>query len=320
MKHLLAVILTIALPLIGHGQVVENFKAHTQFLASDEMGGRGVGSVGGRLAAEYIAKQFKDIGLQPLGDMSYYQEVPIPDQAEDEVNVVGIISAVTKTDRSIVFTAHYDGYGIRFNEGEQDSIYNGARDNAIGVAAMIEIARLYKSEKAPEQNIVFVATAAEESGKHGSRFYTEHPVFPLEEIIINLNIDGFNVSGPREDYYVMPRQGVDFVDEIESIGSTLGWIYAPPENVDRMNNFFDTRLFLVKGVPAFTLWVGKKLRGGVQALPIEFGRIHTPDDEINAHWSWDGVEDNIVLYKAISDYFLSHPDGITVTDSSLFQN
>ena len=52
MKHLLAVILTIALPLIGHGQVVENFKAHTQFLASDEMGGRGVGSVGIRLAAE----------------------------------------------------------------------------------------------------------------------------------------------------------------------------------------------------------------------------------------------------------------------------
>ena len=59
---------------------------------------------------------------------------------------------------------------------------------------------------------------------------------------------------------------------------------------------------------------------GVQALPIEFGRIHTPDDEINAHWSWDAVEDNIVLYKAISDYFLSHPDGITVTDSALFQN
>jgi len=319
MKQILAVALMCALPLSSRAQVVDNFKAHTEYLASDELGGRGTGSKDIRLAVEYIAGQFKLIGLQPIADQSYYQQFPIPGQIEIEANVIGMIPAASATNRSLVFTAHYDAYGIREIEGQEDTIYNGARDNAIGVAAVIEIARIFKTEKAPAQNLIFVATAAEESGKYGSRYYVEHPVYPLQEITICLNIDGFNVSGEIEDYYVMPRQGVDFVDEIESIASSMGWFYVPPDWVDKMNKNFDTALFLAKGIPAFTLWTGNRLKGGKTAPPIEFGKIHTPDDEINKNWNWDGVEDHIALYKAIADYFLNHPDSISVTDPTLFQ-
>ena len=319
MKQILAVALMCALPLSSRAQVVDNFKAHTEYLASDELGGRGTGSKDIRLAAEYIAGQFKSIGLQPIADHSYYQQFAIPGQSEIEANVIGIIPAASATNRSLVFTAHYDAYGVRKIEGQEDTIHNGARDNAIGVAAIIEIARIFKTEKAPAQNLVFVATAAEESGKYGSRYYVEHPVYPIQEITICLNIDGFNVSGQVEDYFVMPRQGVDFVDEIESIAASMGWFYVPPDWVDKMNTNFDTALFLAKGIPAFTLWTGDRLKVGKTAPPIEFGRIHTPDDEVNKNWNWDGVEDHIALYKAIADYFLNHPDSISVTDPTLFQ-
>jgi len=319
MKQILAIALICVLPLNSRAQLVDNFKAHTEYLASDELRGRGTGSKDIRLAAEYIAGQFKSIGLQPITDQSYYQQVPIPGQSEIEANVIGIIPAASATNRSLVFTAHYDAYGVREIEGQEDTIYNGARDNAIGVAAIIEIARIFKTEKPPAQNLVFVATAAEESGKYGSRYYVEHPVYPLQEITICLNIDGFNVSGQIEDYFVMPRQGVDFVDEIESIASSMGWFYLPPDWVDKMNVNFDTESFLAKGIPAFTLWTGDRLKGGKTAPPIEFGKIHTPDDEVNKNWNWDGVEDNIALYKAIADYFLNHPDSISVTDPTLFQ-
>ncbi|MBN4080770.1 M20/M25/M40 family metallo-hydrolase [Caldithrix abyssi] len=319
MKQILAVTLMYALPLCSRAQVVDNFKAHTEYLASDELGGRGTGSKHIRLAAEYIAGQFKSIGLQPIADQSYYQQLPIPGQSELAANVIGIIPAVSATNRSLVFTAHYDAYGIREIEGQEDTIYNGARDNAIGVAAIIEIARIFKTEKAPAQNLVFVATAAEESGMHGSRYYVEHPIYPLQKITICLNVDGFNVSGQREDYYVMPHQGVDFVDEIESISASMGWSDVSRDKGDYMNKVFDTASFLAKGIPAFTLWTGDRLKGGKTAAPIEFGKIHTPDDEVNKNWNWDGVEDHIALYKAIADYFLNHPDGISVTDPTLFQ-
>lgn len=318
MKHILSLVLMCTLSVCVRAQVVDNFKSHTEYLASDELKGRGTGSKEIHLAAQYIAGQFKSIGLQPLANKSYYQLFPVPGQSEMESNVIGIIFAATASNRSLVFTAHYDAYGVKEIEGRTDSIHNGALDNAIGVAALIELARIFKKENAPIQNLVFVATAAEEGGKYGSRYYVEHPVFPLSEITISLNIDGFNVSGQREDYFVMPRQGIDFIDEIESVAASMGWFHVPPDWIDQMNTSFDSAPFLVKGIPAFTLWTGDRLKGGETAQRPKFGRIHTPDDEINEQWNWDGVEDHIALYKAIADYFLRHPNGISVTDPNLF--
>ncbi len=113
-----------ALPLSSRAQVVDNFKAHTEYLASDELGGRGTGSKDIRLAAEYIAGQFKSIGLQPIADQSYYQQFPIPGQIEIEANVIGMIPAASATNRSLVFTAHYDAYGIREIEGQEAPLPN----------------------------------------------------------------------------------------------------------------------------------------------------------------------------------------------------
>ncbi len=318
LKRCLSLFLLASTPFMSHAQLVDRFKSHTSYLASDELKGRGTGSEGIKRAAEYVEMKFKSIGLDPGVDGSYYQPFHIAGYSESEANIIGVIRAAVPTDRSLVFTAHYDALGATISNGEGDTIHNGAQDNAVGVAALIEMARLFMHGEPPLQNLVFVATAGEEVGQYGSLFYVENPVFPLTEITICLNFDGFNVTGPREDYFVMPRQGVDFIDEIRSIARSTGWVYDPPEWIDGMDTNFDTASFLAKGVPALTLWTGTRMIGGKKAGPIPFGSIHTPDDEINPYWNWEGVEAHLKLYKRIADFFLEHPEGITVTDPERF--
>lgn len=310
----------IFLPFVLLSQSRDQVKRHTEYLASDQLEGRGTGSKGSRLAAEYIAEQFKEIGLLDIHGESYFQEFPVSDKKEMEANVVGLIEAALPSKRSIVFTAHYDAYGIRRSEGEADSIYNGARDNAVGVGALIEIARMYAEEDPPEHNLIFVATAAEEFGLYGSKFYVENPRYPSDEIIINLNIDGFNVSGPREDFFAFPRQGIDYLDKIKKVLKPLGWYHTNESWVDDLNKSFDTASFLGKGIPAITIWTGNRLKGGEMAKPLAFGAIHSPEDEVTDLWNWEGVEDHLLLYKTLADYFLEHPDGINVIEPNLFLN
>jgi Zn-dependent M28 family amino/carboxypeptidase len=294
-------------------KLVDNFVEHATYLASDDLMGRGTGSEYIHLTTDYIADQFQSMELRPYSGDSYLQSFSIPGVSDNESNMIGFIPARRATSSSLVFTAHYDAYGIV--DGE---VYNGARDNAIGVAALIELARLFTQEVAPEQNLVFIATAAEEGGQYGSRHYSQNPLFPLEEVTIAINIDGFNVSGPREDYFVIPREGIDYLDEIDAIATSLGWVYDSPDWIGSLNTSFDTTTFLFNGTPAFTLWVGDRGKGGEEVQSPDFGPIHSADDEITDQWDWSGVEDHLMLYKAIADYFIEHPTGISVTDTDLF--
>ena len=301
-------------------QEAERVRMHTEFLASDELKGRGTGTEGANRAAEYIAGQFKELGLEAGPGGSYYQEVIISAKDITDRNVVAVIPAADTTNGSVVFMAHYDGLGVQKVPEKQDSIYNGARDNAVGVAVLIELARKYKNEARPGYNLVFVATTAEEIGAYGSAAYLDAPVFSKEEIILCLNIDGFNVSGQREDYFVMPRQGVNFVEDIQEILKPLGWVYSSPDWVDGMNDKFDTVSFLREGIPALTLWTGNRLKGGGEAPNLPLGDIHSPSDEINEYWNWEGVSDHLRAYKTIADYYMNNPHKIRVTDSRLFQS
>lgn len=311
-------LLLLLLPISIVAQSKNNIKKHTEFLSSNRLEGRGTGSRGIRFASAYIAKQFEATGLKSIHPNSYHQKFPFPDQKEMESNIVGFINAASSSKKSIVFVAHYDGYGIIKSNGQQDSIYNGAQDNAVGVGALMELARIYAKEKAPEHNLVFIATAGEEFGHYGSKFYVNNPVFPRDETIICLNIDGFNVSGPREDYFVFPRQGIDYVDTIKSVLKPLGWHYSNVDWVDNLNTNFDTASFMEKGIPSLTIWTGNRLKGGKTAKQLAFGAIHSPEDEITEIWNWDGVEDHLLLYKKVADYFLENPNGINVTQPKLF--
>ena len=155
-------------------------------LAADSMEGRLVGTPGSARAREYIIKRFKEAGIQPLG-AGYEQPFTFTgrgDQAERAgVNLVGVVRGRRVPDRYIVVTAHYDHLGVRNGQ-----VFNGADDNASGVAALIAAAARLNADK-PNHSILLVAFDAEEAGLRGARAFVASPPVPLASMALNVNLD-----------------------------------------------------------------------------------------------------------------------------------
>lgn len=185
---------------------------HLRVLASDSLEGRGAGTRGGHAASVYIKEQFEKLGLSPAGeDGSFFQEFPIP--GEERVtgrNVVAILPGndpVLK-DEFLVIGAHFDHLGKKPGEGGGvEVIYNGADDNASGVAGLLELARTLRgarfywreeynvefppplNDSGPRRSILFASFDAEEIGALGSLYFTKEPPVPLSKIIAMVNLD-----------------------------------------------------------------------------------------------------------------------------------
>ena len=159
-----------------------------RILSADEMQGRGTGAPGGEMARNYIVGRLDALGvaapmmgrLQPWEMQGHSAEGA---RTFNGVNIIGLIPGTRRADRYIVVSAHYDHVGV--NGGE---IYNGADDNASGVATMLELAARLKVE-APEHSVLIVAFDGEERGLLGAKHFVEAPPVPLESIAMNLNFD-----------------------------------------------------------------------------------------------------------------------------------
>lgn len=178
----------------------ENLKKHIYYLADDKMQGRGTGSKQVKKAAKYIEKHFRKYGLAPKGEKGYRQSfearvrrVVVKDSIRQADNIIGYVD--NGAPYTIVIGAHYDHLGDGRQGGSRDSlgvgeIHNGADDNASGVAGLLELARHYSGNDIKESfNLLFIAFGAEELGLVGSRYFTENPTIPLENIHWMLNMD-----------------------------------------------------------------------------------------------------------------------------------
>ncbi len=173
----------------------EELKTMLYTFASDEMQGRMTGEKGQKLAAEYLRNFYQDHGIaSPIEKNNYYQNIPAEyfsrmKEPKSSENVVAFIEGSEKPDEIIVLSAHYDHLGMR----EDGTIYNGADDDGSGTMAMLEIAEAFqqavKDGNGPKRSILFLHVTAEEIGLYGSRYYTENPIFPLENTVANLNTD-----------------------------------------------------------------------------------------------------------------------------------
>lgn len=172
----------------------DELKEHLYIFASDEFEGRDSGEPGQKMAAEYLKKEFKDLGIpSPLGGDDYYQEVPASffkrGNVKDTENVLAYIEGTTYPDEVLVISSHYDHVGI----DDEGNINNGADDGGSGPMALLEIAEAFKQAKengfGPKRSVLFLLLTGEEKGLVGSKFYTENPVFPLANTVANLNAD-----------------------------------------------------------------------------------------------------------------------------------
>ena len=192
---------------------------HIEVLSSDSLEGRETGKPGQKMAAEYIANQFKKIGIPPYKRKTYYQKFKVKSErhickcddcdltffkrifkANQTIrgeNVLGYIEGSDLKDELLIITAHYD------HLGKHDSlIFNGADDDASGVSAALEIAEAFmlakKEGNGPRRSILIMPVSGEEKGLLGSRYYTDNPIYPLESTVANLNID---MIGRLDDWH-----------------------------------------------------------------------------------------------------------------------
>jgi hypothetical protein len=178
---------------IDAGQLLEDVRV----LAGDAMEGRGAGTRGGAMARAYIIHRLSDAGVKPLWS-SYEQPFDLSPGDDGKtrkgVNVVGVVRGKGHPERFIVVTAHYDHLGIRNGQ-----IYNGADDNASGVAAMLQLAAHFSREQ-PENSMIFAALDAEEIGLVGARALVKQFQAERRDVALDFNMDMVSHSDRDELY------------------------------------------------------------------------------------------------------------------------
>ncbi len=220
-------------------------------------------------------------------------------------NVLGLIEgsdAVLK-DEVVIYTAHHDHLGIGTPNEDGDTIYNGAMDNATGVAQVMAIAKAIKAlPEAPRRSILVNLVGAEEQGLLGSEYYAANPTFAPGRIAANLNYDGGNIWGHTHDVTFVGL-GKSTVDEIVTmIAGEQGRVVKPDQFADRGYFYRSDQFSFAKiGVPAMYLDTGTDFVD----RPPEWGReqqnhytevnYHQPTDEYSPSWTFDGMVDDALL-------------------------
>ncbi|ADV28776.1 peptidase M28 [Pseudoxanthomonas suwonensis 11-1] len=217
-------------------------------------------------------------------------------------NVVGVLPGSSRADEAVLYMAHWDHLGK--HEGEGDTIYNGAVDNATGVAGILEIAEAFAAqEQRPERSVVFLAVTLEESGLLGSKYYVAHPTFPLEKIAGVINLDAMSVGGRSRDFVVTGYGSSELEDILKPIATMQGRQLQEEGSVQSGFYFRSDHFNFAKaGVPALYAKGGSDLveggkAAGKAASDDYASRYHAPTDEFSEDWKLDGVvEDLEALY------------------------
>ena len=220
-------------------------------------------------------------------------------------NVIAKITGNRRPDEYIIYTAHWDHFGIGKPDETGDSIYNGAVDNASGTAAMLEIARAFKSLKnKPERTIIFLSVTGEEQGLLGSDYYVHHPIYPVRNTVANINMDGFKVNGKTKDVVIDGAGQSDLEDYLKKEAEGQGR-YIAPETHPEAGYYFrsDHFNFAKVGIPALNVGGGIDLvEGGKETgikLADEYNEkyYHHPSDEFDpVRWKLDGTMEDIQLF------------------------
>ncbi|MDT0644924.1 M28 family metallopeptidase [Zunongwangia sp. F363] len=170
-----------------------DLKEHLYTFASDEFEGRETGEPGQKKAAQYLKNEYQSLEIPAAqGNDDYFQEVPssfFRGDIKDSENVVAFLKGSEKPDEIVVISSHYDHVGM----DDEGNVFNGADDDGSGTVGVLEIAEAFAKAKedgyTPKRSILFLNNTGEEKGLVGSKYYTENPVFPLENTVADLNID-----------------------------------------------------------------------------------------------------------------------------------
>jgi Zn-dependent M28 family amino/carboxypeptidase len=251
------------------------------------------------------AAERRDFRPVPLG---VRMQVAVRTELErlETANVLGRLNGVdpVHAQELVVLSAHHDHLGIRAEKGG-DAIYNGALDNASGVAAVLTAAEALVQAR-PKRSILFAALAAEESGLLGSEYLCAHPPVPAGSLAAVLNVDGINIWGRTRDVREVGLGKSTLDDVVRTVGALQGRVLAPDPFPDRGHFYRSDQLNFARiGVPALYLASGIDFLGHDPAWgrqrkeEYERERYHQPSDQLDERWILTGAVEDLQLLTVV---------------------
>ena len=254
------------------------------------------------LKKQALSRDFRPVPLNLTASLGVRNTMRTLDSRNVVAKLEGADAALK--DEYVVYTAHWDHLGVG-TPVNGDKIYNGALDNASGVAQLLEIARAFTEAKpAPKRSVLFLMVTAEEQGLLGSQYYSVTPIYPLAKTVANINIDGVNQWGRTKDITVIGMGASDLDDYLRDAATQQGRTLRPdPESEKGFYYRSDHFNFAKQGVPALYIDTGVEFAG----KPAEYSQqkrdeytekdYHAPSDEVKPDWDLSGaVEDGQLLY------------------------
>ncbi len=253
------------------------------------------------LSAAAKVKGFKAVPLGVTASVSFTNTI----KRQASKNVIGILPGTAAPKDYVLYTAHWDHLG-HCDAVKGDSICNGALDNASGVAGLVALAEANAKAGAAKRSLVFLSVTCEECGLLGSRYYAQHPVYPLAQTVGGVNMDVLSVNGRAKDFVITGAGKSELEDRMKALVEGEGRVITPEPNPERGGYYRSDHFSFAKlGVPMFDGGAGEDLRvGGTAAghaatLDYIQNRYHKPQDEYNAAWDWSGAVEDLQLYYGL---------------------
>lgn len=206
------------------------------------------------LEALKVAARRKDFRPIELKDATFSADFALKHEQVDSQNVLGKITGAKRPNESIMYAGHWDAYGIGPASADGKTIRPGALDDAIGLAGMIEIARLFKTGPAPDRSVVFAAWTAEERGLLGSEYYGEHPTLPLETTAANYTMDVLQTAGPAKDVVLIGYGQNELEADLAKAAARQNRVVTPDAKPERALFYRADHFSLARrGVPVLLL-------------------------------------------------------------------
>ncbi|HPJ09375.1 MAG TPA: M28 family peptidase [Flavobacterium sp.] len=257
----------------SQGISLDAMKVNLTVIAADDMEGRETGSEGQKKAGRYLIEQYRQHEIPfPKGATDYYQKVPAAflnakykENLPDSENIWAFIEGTENPNEIVVVSAHYDHVGMKNGE-----VYNGADDDGSGTVAILEIAKAFQKAKAaghgPKRSVLILHVTGEEHGLHGSRYYSENPLFPLANTVADVNIDMIGRHDEfRNDSNYIYLIGSDYlssdlqqicVDANKDLQLKLDYKYNERSDPNRFYYRSDHYNFAKNGIPSVFLFSG----------------------------------------------------------------
>ena len=255
---------------------------------------------------EAVKRQARTAAFRPIDlGATFSADLPVEVERVESQNVLARLPGATRPDESVMYAVHWDAYGIGPPDAQGDRIRHGAADDALGTAAMLEVARLFAAGPRPDRSVVFAAWTAEERGLLGSEYYARNPIYPIETTVANITLDTLQTAGAARDVILIGEGQSEMEDWLARMAASQGRRVTPDARPERGLFYRADHFSLAKrGVPVLLLMAlgggadlvdGGREAGDAWVTRFTTDCYHQPCDAWSPDWDRRGAAQDASL-------------------------